>query len=131
MTGERFLPGFRLSGVDVLVLTGGAGLAVGVGLWDVWVGMAVVFVVMHFFLFCNVLRMSRRLELIWAGVFAAMAAGAILCGVAWLWWVVFGVAAGVTVVLARVEMGRASYHGVGWRRVNPGLEEWWRARRGG
>ena len=114
--------------MDVVILAGGV---VGTGVLvpvDFWIGVSVGFVVGHFFLFCNVLRMSRVPELVWAGVFAGLAVGAVGGVVAWPW--VFGVAGLVTVVLAGIEARRACYHGVGWERVNPGLREWWAQRQG-
>src|SRR5262249_2513053 len=76
LVAERtFQPGFRLSALDVIVLIIGGIASAYVMTRDWWFGIAIAFVVLHFFLFCNVLRMSRPLELIWAGIFAAMAAG--------------------------------------------------------
>ena len=125
---RTFSPGFRLSWIDVVILLGGA---VGMGVlvpMDFWIGVSVGFVVGHFFLFCNVLRMSRVPELVWAGVFVGLAIGAVVGVVAWRW--VFGVGGGVIVVLAGIESRRACYHGVGWEWVNPGLREWWAKRPG-
>lgn len=129
MAERKFQPGFRLSVLDVGVLIVG-----GIGAWfvmslDRWIGVAIVFVVLHFFLFCNVLRMSRRLELIWAGVFVVLAIAAISWDVL-SWPVVFGISSVMTVLVAVVEMRRPSYHGVGWRKLNPRLLEWWNSVKG-
>jgi hypothetical protein len=123
---RTFSPGFRLSAVDVLILLGGGAATAAVGRVDGWVGLAVAFVVGHFFLFCNVLRLSRRPELVWAGVFATLAIvatvpRAVSCPV------VFVACGGLTVVLAIRESRRPSYHGVGWRWLNPRLPAWWSA----
>ncbi|HYE18276.1 MAG TPA: hypothetical protein VEA69_07515 [Tepidisphaeraceae bacterium] len=126
-TTRPFRPGFRLSALDVLVLLAGAAAAAYTMTVDRWLAVAIAFVVGHFFLFCNVLRMSRALELIWAGVFVALAACAMTTG-AIGWPVVFVVSTGVTIILSAIELRRPSYHGVGWRTVNPGLPEWWNAR---
>ncbi|HKS16915.1 MAG TPA: hypothetical protein VJU16_06355 [Planctomycetota bacterium] len=123
MNERLFAPGFRLSAFDVLILVGGTGAAIALATVHLWTGLAVGFVVAHFFLFCNVLRMSRRLELIWAAVFTALAVGA---GLAWLSWkFVFPISLAVTLVLAVTELRLPSYHGVGWKRINPRLPEWW------
>ena len=124
MTEPRFQPGFRLSVFDVVILViGGAASAYSATI-ELRFGIAIAFVVLHFFLFCNVLRMSRDLEPLWAGAFAALAIATISFDLL-SWNALFAISAAVTVVLAIVEMRRASYHGVGWQRLNPGLSQWW------
>ena len=125
MSERPFSPGFRLSTIDVIVLIVGAGAATALARVDGWIALAVAFVVAHFFLFCNVLRMSRPLELIWAGTFASLAAATMTIGVP-SWWMVFARSLVLTIVLAVIQMRRRSYLGVGWRRLNPDLPEWWR-----
>lgn len=87
--------------------------------------MGVVFVLVHFFVFCNVLRLPRRLELAWAGVFCVLASGA-GCGLV-AWPIIFGVSGALTVLVATLGIRLPSYHGAGWRRINPGLPQWWDA----
>ena len=128
-TTRTFSPGFRLSAVDVGILVAGAIGAVALGRLDPWAGVAVAFVVGHFFLFCNVLRMSRPPELVWAVAFAGMAVTAVVFG-AVSWPAVFAGSATLTVVLVVIECRRPSYHGVGWRRLNPRLPAWWASRAG-
>lgn len=126
MSAREFKPGFRLSVTDVLVLVAGAvGAFFAAGIAP-WAAAAIAFVVLHFFLFCNVLRMSRPLELVWAGVFLALAIAAIRLQVP-AWPVVFAVSLAVTVVVAIVQLRLPSYHGVGWQRINPQLRQWWEA----
>jgi hypothetical protein len=126
MDERKFQPGFRLSALDVVVLVIG-GIASGYAMTvDRWFGIAIAFVVLHFFLFCNVLRMSRPLELIWAGIFAALAVATISQNLL-SWPVVFAVSSVVTVIVAFIEMRRPSYHGVGWQKLNPRLPEWWQS----
>lgn len=125
MTVRTFSPGFRLSWMDVAILVAGGAAATGVGAVDGWMGLAIAFVVGHFFLFCNVLRMSRPPELVWAVTFAVWAAASGY-GVA-SWPMVFTVCAALTMVLAINEMRRPWYHGVGWQRLNPRLPQWWEA----
>lgn len=93
-------------------------------LW--WLGYIVAIVVAHFFLFCNVVRMSRPLELIWAGVFVLLASATVAFDTPG-WLVTTIVALVTTLVLVIVEMRKPSYHGVGWQRINPGLPAWWEA----
>jgi hypothetical protein len=63
-------PGIEVSRRDAAVLVL-AGLVVWVS-WNIHreFAFAVAFVVGHFFLFCNVLRIGRKHELIWAVLFA-------------------------------------------------------------
>ena len=126
MAERIFSPGFRLSILDIAVLVlGGAASAYSVSI-DVWFGIAIAFVVLHFLLFCNVLRMSRPLELIWAGIFASLAVAAMSSGVLG-WPVVFAASTFVTIVVVVIETRKPSYHGAGWRKLNPRLPEWWQA----
>jgi hypothetical protein len=126
MPHPRFQPGFRLSAFDVIVLVIGTIASAGAAVMDRMLGVAIAFVVLHFFLFCNVLRLPRSLELIWAGVFAALAAGAMTMNVP-SWPVAFAVSVALTAMVAIIAMRRPSYHGVGWRRLNPRLPEWWQS----
>ena len=71
-------------------------------------------------------RMSRPLELVWAGIFAALTIAAISFDLL-SWPAVFAISCAVTVIVAVVEVRRPSYHGVGWQKVNPRLPEWWQS----
>lgn len=92
-----------------------------------WWGFLPAFVLAHFFLFCNVVRMARPLELVWAGVFVVLAGATIAFEIP-SWLVTAMVSLLVTVVVVVVEIRKPSYHGVGWKFVNPGLPAWWEAR---
>lgn len=126
MAKRKFQPGFRLSALDIMILVVGSIASAYTMTIDGGFGIAIAFVVLHFFLFCNVLRMSRPLELIWAGVFAALAAATISQNLL-SWQTVFAISSLVTVIVAITEMRRPSYHGVGWHKLNPRLPEWWQA----
>lgn len=75
----------------------------------------------HFFLFCNVFRVRRSLELGWA-------VGFLLNAGAWLWfenldWLhVLASQLPVTVGFIVAELRSRQYHGIGARRINPALE---------
>ena len=120
MSAAKGNPGFRLSALDVI---GGVASAYALT-FDRSLGVAIAFVVLHFFLFCNVLRMSRPLELVWAGAFAALAVAALSFNVL-SWPAVFAASAALTAIVAAIELRRPSYHGVGWQKLNPRLPEWW------
>jgi hypothetical protein len=124
-TERAFQPGFRWSLFDGIVLILGAGLAMGLTRIDWALSVMVAFVVGHFFVFCNVLRMVRRLELIWAGQFLLLSSSTLLIETP-TWAQTFLLASLSTVVLSVFQARQPSYHGVLWQRLNPGLPEWWR-----
>lgn len=125
MTEKQFSPGFRCSVFDVVVIVVGA---IGsVWAWQNvawWAGVGVAYIVLHFFLFCNVFRIRRIPELIWAAVFSALAASSIQTSFP-DWTVTFGVNALFTAVLIAIETRVPSYHGVFWKQFNPNLPHWW------
>jgi hypothetical protein len=123
-----FQPGFRFSIFDAVILAGG-GIGTAMG-WSVewWLGVLVGFVVLHFFLFCNVFRVARGPELVWAGSFVLLAGSAIVFRVP-DWWLVFTGGLVLSAFLIYRETRKPGYYGVGWRRFNPNLEEWWRKQR--
>jgi hypothetical protein len=126
MTEREFQPGFRLSAIDVVVLVLGGSGSVYAMTVDWWLGVAIAFVVLHFFLFCNVLRMSRPLELTWAGVFSVLAVATVSFELL-SWPVVFAISLFFTAIVALIEIRRPSYHGTGWQMLNPRLPEWWQS----
>jgi phosphoglycerol transferase MdoB-like AlkP superfamily enzyme len=126
MPERKFAPGFRLSRLDIVVLLIGGLGAVAMMSINIWIGLAIAFVVAHFFLFCNVLRITRPPELIWAVVFAAMVVAATVYRLI-PWPLVFAVSAILTIVLAIIEMRKPWYHGIGWRRINPQLPQRWQS----
>jgi len=124
MPRHQFQPGFRFSALDVLVLIGSA-IGAGAALALVpWVGFVIAFVVAHFFLFCNIFRIARALELAWAALFVLLAAGTVVIDFPG-WTITAGISLAATVVVVVVEMRKPSYHGVFWQRINPGLRLWW------
>jgi len=126
MQKKPFAPGFRLSVVDLIILVIGAVAALALFSMVWWWGFVVGFALAHFFLFCNVVRMARPLELAWSSVFVALAAATVaLDAPGWL--ATTCVSLLVTVVVVLLEVRKPSYHGVGWRRINPGLPTWWAA----
>ena len=126
---HAFAPGFRLSALDVIILVVGVVTAFALVMVVCWGGFVVGFVVAHFFLFCNVVRMARLLELAWAGVFVALAAATVALD-APDWPVTATVSLVATVVVVVVQMRKPSYHGLGWQWINPGLPAWWETWKG-
>lgn len=129
LDSHDFQPGFRFSLLDFVVLI--LAIFVGGDLAAVmfWPGIAILFVVAHFFLFCNVVRMSRPSELMWAGLFVALMTATMLAGVP-TWLVTFAISLAATLLLVALEVRKPSYHGVFWRQLNPRLPEWWKAKQG-
>jgi hypothetical protein len=73
----------------------------------------------HFFLFCNVFRIRREYEYIWAAVWIVNY-GAWLFSGAFTWWGVLAVQSPLTVVLIVLEMRSPEYHGILWRWLRRG-----------
>lgn len=119
-----FAPGFRISLLDAVVLITGMIGAFIASSYAWWAGMVIGFVVGHFFLFCNVFRIARKPELIWAAVFIILTGPTVLTGMPG-WIVTFIGSLIVAVVLIYLETQKPSYHGILWSKFNPGLREWW------
>jgi hypothetical protein len=123
-TTPEFAPGFRLSLRDVIVLLIGIGLFLGLFKSYVDVSLIIAFVTGHFFLFCNVFRISRGLELSWAGIFIILSCATIFCDFP-NWTITIAISIGATIVVVICEMKKPSYHGIYWRQINPNLKNWW------
>jgi len=115
--------GFRFSMSDACVLLLAAGLTwwlVGKDFVLWWVVPAAVG---HFFLFCNVFLVWRRLELLWALVFVLNVAAHFLMEVfdpvpSLLW------QTPVTLLVIACQMRSPWYHGVFARQINPRLADY-------
>jgi hypothetical protein len=126
MPSPEFKPGFRFSRFDALLLVLGTLGASFACLKTQWFGFVIAFVVVHFFLFCNVFRISRGLEYLWASVFVALTRFTVVSGhPAWTTTVLLSLSAALLVV--GLELRKPSYHGIGWSRINPHLRRWWAA----
>lgn len=124
-----FTPGFRFSWLDLGVLVIGAVAAVIASRLEPVAGFLIAYVLGHFFLFCNVFRISRRLEYLWAACFVVLAACTVIIGVPG--WIATGAGGLIcAAVLITIEMRQPSYHGIGWQRINPGLRQWFEGRQG-
>ena len=127
---RQFEPGARLSRFDVGVLVVTAIVCGGLATTDApLIAGGIAFVVGHFFLFCNIFRIRRGPELIWAALFTGLAAATILAETPG-WPITFTVSLLATVVLIAIEMRHPSYHGIAWQRVNPDLPRYWREQQG-
>jgi len=120
----EFNPGFRLSKIDLLVLL--LGISVSAGLYSSipLAAFIILFVIGHFFLFCNIIRMSRILELIWTASFLFLAGGTLLFET-FSWPQVALASLTLTCVLVIFQIRQPAYHGILWQRFNPGLRQWY------
>lgn len=126
MAAREFSPGFRFSIRDAIVLFVGLYVAGDTAAVMPWLGIAIGFVILHFFLFCNVVRMERSAELAWAAVLVLLAASTTILGIP-RWPGTLAITFATTIALVVLEMRKPSYHGVFWRQINPGLPQWWEA----
>lgn len=127
MKARPFSPGFRISWLDTIILAAGiCALLFAPGDFAWIIGAAVG----HFFLFCNVFRMSRKPELIWATTFTLLSS-ATLHWNAPPWPVTVAISFLLAAVLIALETRKPRYHGVAWQKLNPRLPDWWKAQQGG
>lgn len=117
-----FTPGFRINGLDIAVLAVGVVGSVTMASYrlDSWVIVASA--VFMFFCFCNVFRIRRPAETLWAVAYVIAISYALLRGQSLWMWSVIMIAASAPLII--YECRAPSYHGIGWRLVNPGLEHW-------
>ncbi|MEE8623734.1 MAG: hypothetical protein V3T19_00160 [Acidiferrobacterales bacterium] len=113
-----------MSQLDIAILLVGIVGVVLAGLVAPYAGFVIAFVVGHFFLFCNVFRVSRLPELTWAIIFIGLSTATILVGQPG-WLVTALCSLIVTIGVIFREIRKPSYHGVFWRTWNPDLEAWW------
>ncbi len=124
-----FDPGFRLSELDVGFMLLALVSSPLFGRLHDQLALGVIFVVFHFFLFCNVLRAKRWLEILWAAVFVALWTSSYLGG-APSWPLTYGLAFAVTIAVTLVQVLLPSYHGAFWSTLNPRLPQWWEKQAG-
>lgn len=119
----QFKPGFRFSVLDAIILVVASCLAFFVNTYDYHYSILVIFVVFHFFLFCNIIRMSRIPELIWSALFLCIFYLHLeLSVISFIGALAFCVL--VTFVLTFLELRKPGYHGVFWNKINPELPGW-------
>ena len=103
--------GFRFSATDAVAIVVCAAATVW-GLRELGeVAWFFPFVLGHFFLFCNVFRVPRRPEMVWAGSFIVIATACLVADVSPLhaMWLILPVTVGVLIYAVRLP----TYHGVG------------------
>ena len=123
----QFKPGFRFSLLDAFILITALCAAVFLFPYDAYYSVLVGFVVLHFFLFCNVVRMSRTPEIIWSFVFLSAFYGQLKLA-ALSFNLALLISLFMTVVLVIFEIRKPSYHGICWEMLNPKLPKWFAER---
>ncbi len=121
----EFKPGFRISKIDFGVIFSALAIASALYNRSVTFSFIVLFVVFHFFLFCNVVRMSRMPELIWASVFSILGILSLRAEIL-NWNLSIALSLMATLTLVTLEVKKPSYHGVLWQKINPGLPSWFK-----
>ncbi len=119
----NFKPGFRISKIDMFVLVVGVLSAGYCYQISPVVSFVIIFVIGHFFIFCNITRMSRVPELIWAGTFLLLAGSSVSTGEP-SWLLTFSLSILVTFILIILETRKPGYHGIFWKTLNPNLPQW-------
>lgn len=110
-------PGFRFSKTDGIVLAVLLMIAGFSAQISETLAVLVLLLVGHFFLFCNVIRMNRSLELIWAVIFLGLSITTLVYGVPELYITVL-ISFLISIVLTIIQMRRSDYHGVLWDKIN-------------
>ncbi len=124
MPDTRFSPGFRLSLPDCVILLSGIGGAMYIGRFDLSIALLVAMPVLHFFLFCNVFRICRTKELVWAASFIISAILAMrVASVASLYFMGWNLMFAAILILSEIQ--KPDYHGIFWKTFNPDLEARW------
>lgn len=106
--------GIRISSTDTVVLLVGTGITVWLHRTAFPLWWAVPMVLGHFFLFCNVFLVRRKLELLWAGFFMINAGFHVVRGY-WDAWPTCGWQIPVSLLVIGWEILSPRYHGVGSR----------------
>lgn len=115
--------GFRFFATDAVVIGVLAAAAIVLHQIENPLSWILIVVAGHFFLFCNIVRIRRTFEVVWAGLFISNIA-------AWLWfaelsWIrVLCVQLPITACLIFAETRSARYHGVLAPRTNPRLNDY-------
>ena len=123
MNSAKFNPGFRLSIFDIAILVSGFAGALYLRNIGIDLSYILLFVVGHFFYFCNITRMSRIPELVWAVCFVVLCGAGVKYGIVTLN-EAFIISLIITLDLTVLEFRKPSYHGIFWSKINPNLKEW-------
>jgi len=119
-----FNPGFRISLLDMGVLIMSLSLAFFMAYYDKLYAIMILYVVGHFFLFCNIIRISRKPEFIWAVFFIGLNFLHYLYAIP-SYPVLLVIMSCLTLLLVILEIKSPAYHGILWEKLNPNLPHWY------
>ena len=110
--------GMRFSILDGVVLVLGSAAT-----WLLWrlighFALLLPVTLVHFLLFCNVFRIRRGSELLWAGTFVLNFGSWVFSG-SFSWWPVLAIQTAITGAILFVEIRHPRYHGVFCKGVEP------------
>jgi uncharacterized membrane protein (UPF0136 family) len=115
--------GFRFSAIDAIALiVFGVAIAV-LQRFDSSLSWIVAIVAGHFFLFCNIFRLVRQRELIWAVLFVVNVGSWLFLGQL-DWFKVLACQLPVSAGVIAWELKAARYHGLFADRINPALPDY-------
>lgn len=115
--------GFRISFLDGLILAAGVAVTVWLRSIDFPLWWIVPMALGHFFLFCNVFLVWRKLELVWAVTFVILIGIHLAAGyTGWLSPLIMQ--APVTLFVIWLQLRSPWYHGIFARRINPRLDDY-------
>ncbi len=115
--------GFRFFVADAVALAGFAAAIFGLYRLESELWWLVAIVAGHFFLFCNIFRVVRRRELIWAVLFVLDVGFWLLSG-RLDWFNVLACQLPVSVGVIAWELKARRYHGIFADRMNPTLKDY-------
>lgn len=119
----QFNPGFRLSIIDVSFVIVVTMMAMLLYMQAQYFLMVVVLTPsLQFFLFCNVFRIRRLLELIWASLYLIIFTATFYIELNPIVSTTIMVVIGL--IFIGLEMRQPDYHGIFWQRINPKLPRW-------
>ena len=114
--------GFRISFGDAVILAVGFAGTLWLRSMDFPLWWIVLMALGHFFLFCNVFLVWRRLELVWAVAFVILVGVHLAFGhTNWLSPVIMQTP--VTLTVLWLQIRSPWYHGIFARRINPRLDD--------
>ena len=120
----EFKPGFRISIIDIIFIMVMTVLAVSVSSINLYLSIIIILPCIQFFLFCNVFRIRRKNELIWATLYIVTG----YCGYYFHINIILIVCIlfSIGMLLIFSEIKHPGYHGIMWQRINPNLKYWFK-----